>query len=221
MARPTLVQIAPNAGTSIGVTCLVGDLLIFVGFRDGSVTNPALPGGLTSIAAPDGTLCSSTIGWKRATTTTDSSGVFTNATDTLAIIIRNAEQVATPMLNVNGAGTTNTITFPAFTDAQLRGTGDWLITGVVCHRSIDCNLPAPAGATKVWTGDHAGADFGGYLITSDNAWPSTNVTNTGTALGWQSMMFAIKPSTARLNNYHAIKAGVDNAGQVSVVGGLR
>jgi hypothetical protein len=197
----------------------VGDLLLIFAFRDGSATNPTIPAGWTNVTNTfDGTLTSVSVGWKIATSASETSGTWTNATSLMVIVLRSVDALAPVITNATSAGTTNTTTFAALTDANLRGARGYYILAFIAHRSVDTNLDVAAltGATIIHSLLGATSDHAIYEMTSDDTWPSTNQTITGTAAAWQSMVLAIRPARLLMNNYQSISAGTANAGQMSV-----
>ena len=72
----------------------VGDLIIVWAWIE-SATNPTIPAGWTTITnTTDGTTCSISMGWKIATSSSETSGTWTNATSTGAAVYRGAASVS-------------------------------------------------------------------------------------------------------------------------------
>lgn len=164
-----------------------GDVAIVFAFRDGSVTNPTVPAGWTTITnTADGTTCSASIGWRRLVNGDTTTGTWTNATRVVVVVYRGCEPFITPVGGgANGAGTTNTVTYSAVT--MTRGDGTSWVVGLVGHRSVDTTIDSAAisGMTARTSGVDANAEAAAWDTNGGVAsWASTNQTITGTASGW-------------------------------------
>lgn len=199
-----------------------GDFLIIFAFRDGSVTNPTIPAGWTSITnTTDGTLCSVSAAWKRASTTAETSGTWTNATGLICHVYRGQLSAGTPIGTFSpAAGTTNTITYAAAANANPIGSSWYL--AFAAHRSIDTTIQSPPTNMSLTTNtvgaaaEYAGFDTNGLATVS---WPSTDVAISGTASGWQTMVIEIKAQGNTINNFafaSSINALSSNPGIISV-----
>lgn len=190
-------------------TFQAGDLIIIFAFRDGSTTNPTVPAGFTTITATtDGTTASVSAGWKLAASGADTSGTWTNTTGLVCVVLRNVATNKTPVGTFQpGAGTTNTINYPVLNPLKCPGTS-WVIA-FAGHRSIDTTIEtAPAGLvsqtnTVGATAEYAGFDSNGPI----SSWPSTNVTVTGTASGWQTMVLEVFAEQMNIQNYMGVDTG--------------
>ena len=166
-----------------------GDVAIVFAFRDGSATNPAVPGTFTNITnTTDGTSCSVSAGWRRLQGGDTTVGTWTNASRVSVLVVRGLLSSGTPVgAFAGGAGTTNTLTYPAlgtFTDAS----GASRVARFAGHRSTNQNLEAaPSGFANVSAASavdgtaETAAHRSNAAVASQS---STNVTLTGTASGW-------------------------------------
>lgn len=165
-----------------------GDIAIAFAFRDGSTTNPTIASGWTNLTnTTDGTLCSISVGWRRLINSDTATGTWTNASRMVVLVYRGCEPFITPCtLKTASAGTTNTVTYATATMTRSDGTS-W-ICAFCGHRSIDTTIEtAPSGMTNRQDGVDATAEAAGHDTNGGVAsWTSTNVTITGTALGWQT-----------------------------------
>ncbi len=216
-------RVAQNSAEATTVTIpaghQAGDLLIIFAFNDGSVTNPTIPAGWNNVTNTfDGTLCSVSVGWKIAASSSETSGTWTSATGLMVVVLRNTDDASPVMTNATSSGTSNTLTFAALTDSNLKGAHGFYLFAFVAHRSIDTNIDAapPSGMTNFLSALGATQDMAAHEAASDDSWASTNSSITGTASGWQSMVLAIRPARFKLNNYQHLSAGVGNAGVISV-----
>lgn len=190
----------------------IGDLIIIFAFRDGSTTNPTIPAGWTSITnTTDGTTCSVSAGWKIAASTSETSGTWTNASGLICVVYRGQLNTATPIGTfAPGAGTTNTVNYAARALAKSNVIGGSWWVAFAAHRSVDTTLESPPSGlslitnTAGATAEYAAFDSNG-IVTGN--WPSTNVSISGTASGWQTMVIEIKMQAHNINNYLSLKAG--------------
>ena len=224
MIEPVGYASAEAATVTIPSAAQPGDIVVIFAFNDGSVTNPTIPTGWTNITNTlDGTTCSASVGWK-VFATGDTSGTWTSATGLMCIVSRSADILAPIMTNATSTGTTNTVTFAALTNANLRGARGYHIFAFLAHRSTDTNINAapPTGMANVHSLLGATQDMAVHQATSDSEWASTNASITGTASGWISMVLAIRPARLNVRNYHGISSG-DNgvAGVISVTEKIR
>lgn len=223
----TLVGAASTEATTITIPegHAPGDLLLIFAFRDGSAVNPGVPAGWTTITATtDGTSCSISAGWKRATSSAETSGTWTNATGVVCHVYRGALSTGTPIGTFQSSnGTTNTVTYPAVTLAKNAGSDR--IAAFIGHRSTDTTIETPPTGmilqtnTVGATAEYAGFDTGNSPY--DANWPSTNVSISGTASGWVTMILEVFAEPWVIENYKSISARLGNTGIISVVEKLR
>ncbi len=172
----------------------IGDIIVIFAFRDGSATAPSLGAGYTTIATKAGTSCSHRIGYKIATSTSDASGTWSNASSLTCVVLRSSVYAIGGSLFIgsgfaSSAGTTNTLTFPTVTMDHADSTS--YVAGFIGHRSVDQAISThpPSGMTLITNSELTNAtcevcafDTNGTV----NSWTSTNVSVTGTASGWTS-----------------------------------
>lgn len=189
------------------VTHRIGDLFICMAFADGSTTNPTIgTAGWTTITnTTDGTSCSISAAWKVATTNAEASGTWTGATRLICGVWRNVLNTATPIGTfAAGAGTTNTVNYAARTLAASNVAGASWFAAFAAHRSTDTTLESPP-ANMTLRLDEVDANCEMALFDTNGPatgdWPSTNVTITGTASGWQTMVLEIKANSITNENY--------------------
>lgn len=164
-----------------------GDVAVCYAFRDGSTTNPTIPGTFQTITnTSDGTTCSASIGWRRLVEGDTTTGTWTNATRVVVVVYRGCEPFITPIGGgANNAGTTNTVNYAAVT--MTRGDGTSWVVGLVGHRSIDTTIDSTAisGMTQRGGGVDANAEAHAWDTNGGVAsWSSTNQGISGTASGW-------------------------------------
>lgn len=153
----------------------IGDLILIFAYRDGSNTVPTVPtaGGTVptwiQIGSSGGNTNSSRFHYATATATTTTSGTWTNATELICLVYRNATRGASA--GGSGAATT-TVNYPALT-LQRTDNSSWVV-GVAGHRTATNVDLAPTGMTnRAFAGtEAAGHDSNG----TRTSWTSTNVT---------------------------------------------
>lgn len=164
-----------------------GDLAIMFAFRDGSATNPTVASGWTTITnTTDGTSCSISVAWRRLRTG-DTAGTFTNASRCVCAVYRGAEPFVTPIGGVAaGAGTTNALSYTTITMSRTNSTS-WVV-GFGAHRSVDVNVETPPTGMTYRTGGVDATAEAQFHDTNGavNSWPTTAITGSGTASGWQT-----------------------------------
>src|ERR1044072_1815463 len=140
------VGAASAEGTTITIPSghRVGDVIIIWAFRDGSVTNPTVPAGWTSISATiDGTSCSASVGYKIATSNSETSGTWTNATGLVCMVYRGQliDTSASPWgSTASGNGTTNTVTYNGrgLANSGVIGSSWWI--AFASHVNVDTSI---------------------------------------------------------------------------------
>jgi len=206
ISRVGSASVADAATITIPAGHKVGDMMIVFAFRDGSVTNPTIPSGWTNITnTTDGTLCSVSMGYKRCTSTAETSGTWTNASGLVCIVYRGAISSATPFGTLSaGSGSTNTINYAARALAASGVVGSSWFIAFAGHGSQDTTIEtAPTGMTALTNAAGASVEVAGFdtngLATGN--WPSTNVSITGTATNWQTIVIEIKAQGVAFENY--------------------
>lgn len=164
------------------------DIAIVYAFRDGSTTNPAVPGTFTSITnTTDGTTCSISMGWRRLQSGDTTIGTWTNASRCSVVLYRGMKPSGTPVgaFAAGASSTSNTLDYPALTLTATNGTS-WVLRAAG-HRSTDQNLETPpSGYTN--RAAASGVDATAETAVHDTNGPvssvsADNVTLTGTSSG--------------------------------------
>lgn len=187
---------AEAASVTLG-THTTGDLILIFAYRDGSNTAPSLPAGYTTIEAGGANTNSIRAGFKVATSSSETSGTWTNATHVVAHVYRGVSTATVPVgAYIRSHGSSTSPSFGGITMQNTAGTS-W-IAGFVGCRSIDTTNIAEPAATMTNISSLLGA-------TSDIAYHDTNggvtsfSTDTvpvgGTASGWTTFVVEILDST--------------------------
>lgn len=184
-------------GTAVTVpTHEVGDLLLFWAFRDGSNSTPTVPVDITSLETNTSNSAGSAMGYKIADTTTETSGTWSNATETAVVVYRGVH-ATTPIGDTavaTGSGTV--ITFPALTLAEDDGTS-W-VAGLTFHRATDTALgTAPTGMTNFVNEQNGGDEVAGHdTDTGVTSWSEATASVGGTSTGWVGYTAEIRAPAA-------------------------
>lgn len=200
MAISLVGTATPGTNTCTIPAHSIGDLILIYSFRDGSNSTPTLPSGYTSLDTITSNSAGSIVGYKIATATNDTSGTWTNATQTNGVVYT-GNDTTTP---IGGhAITTNigtVVSYPALT--MTNGTGTSWVAGLAAHRSTNTTLETPpTGMTNriddVTTGEVVINDTNGGVT----SWSLQTVSVGGTSSGWggatvEILEAAAPPATA-------------------------
>lgn len=178
------------------------DAMLVYAFRDGSTTAPTIPAGWTSIRSNTGTLCSSVLCYKIASSGAETSGTWTNATALMVHVYRGVD--ALNPFGFGGAagvvantGTTSPSTYGS--TAVLARRSDQWFAAFQCHASIDTTTMnnAPTGYTNIINAQTGATN---NMVSFDTAAPtkvgfaSNTVAPGGTASNWLAIQVPIWPS---------------------------
>jgi len=183
--------------TSIPVGHVAGDLMLVFAFRVGVKTAPTLPSGWTSVGVNTGFASASVVAYKIATSATEVSGTWTNASGIVCHVYRGQKTGATPVINSSGAAATSTtVNYSGIVTMAEPGTS-WVVR-FAGHASNNTALEtAPsghtlrtntAGASSV---EVSGFDTNGSVATSSYA--SLGVS--GTSADWITKTIEILEGT--------------------------
>lgn len=233
---PSSVISRVGAGSAEATTITIpgtyqaGDIILIAAFRDGSTTNPSVPADWNTLTVTtDGTSCSASMGWKIATSGSETSGTWTNATGLMCHVYRGVDpispfgvQTATPTTSLTAnAGTTSPSTYGGTTGAAKgRMDNQWFVA-FQFHRSTDTTTMnnAPTGYINVINAQSGATQ---NMVSFDTNGPveagfaSNTVAPGGTASGWQTLQLPIYPPMYRSNNYQfarCVSEGVISLGE--------
>lgn len=170
----------------------VGDYIYAFAFRS-ALTAPTLGSGFTTIATNSASTSSFRAGCKVATTTTEVSGTWTNATSLTVEIYRGANATLTANCatvgmsigtTASGTGATSTINYPALTMSNTDGKS-WVI-GASGSSGATCTPSGMTSSQNQTTVNILNDTNGGV-----SAWSSTNCT--GTTGNWKSNVVELIP----------------------------
>ena len=180
----TLVGSAKGTNTATAPAHAIGDILVVCATRNASVTPPGVGSGFTSLGTKVQGTYSSVIGFKIATSTSDATGTWTNATETIVQVYRPTSGRTTGIgASASGGGTSSPAVYPALTLTGV-GTSSWVVFFGGAKGASTTIDNVPSGATlrqdEIGTGELAGFDTNGPVSSRS----SSNVTYTGTATDW-------------------------------------
>lgn len=182
----SLVGVATGTTTCTVPAHNVGDIIVIFAFRTASGTAPSLGSGYQSILTKaQGTTGSARVGFKIATSTSDASGTWTNASALVCHVYRSSNYATGSSLYVGGSAsagsTTSTVNFPALTLTHTDGTS-WALGFAGCSNTSESVATAPSGMTNQSHETAAASQAAGFDTNGTvSSWSSTNVTETGTA----------------------------------------
>lgn len=189
-----LVGTATASATTVTVPAhQAGDLILIWAMHGGAATVPSLPSGYISILTKaNGTTVDTRLGYKIATSSADTSGTWTNATELCCHVYRpGAGFVIGIGASASTTSTTNTVNYPAITLHDTSG-NSWVAGFAACGNTSETINTAPSGMTNESsivgaTYQAAGHDTEGGV----SSWSSTNATTTGTAVASVSCVVEI------------------------------
>lgn len=170
------------------------DLILGFAYVDGSDTAPSLPSGWSSItsASGSGTLNAGRIARKVASSASETTGTWTNATSVVFLVYRGVDP-STPIgaFSTKG-GTNNSFMYEALSMDVTTGTS-WVV-GVAGHREPGQSLDTPPSGLTLReevvdaTDQAVGVDTNGGVT----AFARHEVTLSGTAGAWRSFTIEIR-----------------------------
>lgn len=149
---------AAQANTVSIPTHQAGDLIVIFAFRDDSTTAPSVPAGFTSAGSNTGTVNSSIIGYKRATSSGETSGTWTNALGLVVHVYRGAFTSGPPIIRwAAQTGTANTINYSGITTMYESGGSSWVARFAGTSVTDNSIETAPTGHTNRASAGGSGA----------------------------------------------------------------
>lgn len=183
------------AATSITVpgTYNTGDYIVIMAFRNSSTAIPALGTGFTNLATGSGNTCGARLGYKIATSSSESSGTWTNGTLLMCQVYTGVTSIGTAVATMGNSSS------PSYAGLTLGNTSgsSWII-GMGGHRDPGANmLLPPTGMTNetginTGTSGHAGGhDTNGGV----SSWSTQVVAVGGTVAGWHTFTVELVDGT--------------------------
>lgn len=148
------INSATASATTVTIpTVAVGDLMLIFAHRT-TTTAPTLPTGWTNVANTSGNSNSMRVGYKFATSTSETSGTWTNATLLEVVIYRNVASIGASTCTSTATGTSANV--PALTLTKTDGTS-WVAGNISTNQTTSISTPTGTSlrATKTGTSDMA------------------------------------------------------------------
>lgn len=158
-------------------THAVGDYIVIVAMRS-AVTAPTLPAGYTTIATGSGNTNSYRVGYKIATSTTDASGTWTNASLLLCTVYHGVSGIGVSSAATHAAATTSAIPTLTLSNANAKS---WVVA-FAGHAATSTQGTPLAGATTSRVTQTSGTYNAGMFdtnagVSSFSATTSSNTTS--------------------------------------------
>lgn len=165
-----------SATTTVTVaTHAVGDYIVIVALRS-ATTAPTLPAGFTTIVTGSGNANSYRVGYKIATSTTDASGTWTNASLLICTVYSGVSNIGNSIAATKAAATTATIGAVTIANQNSRS---WVVA-FAGHAATSTQGTPLAGATTSRGTQTSGTYNGGMFDTNVgvNTFSATTSSNT-------------------------------------------
>lgn len=178
-----------GTNTSATTTCTVtahsiGDCILVLAARKGSNGTPTVPTGYTAIQSVTSNSAGSVMAYKIATSTSDASGTWSNATD-MVISVYTGTNTSAPIggSNVQTGTAATTITYPAV--IMTNSSGSSWVAGLGNTHSTNTTIgTAPTGMTNRGSENTNTTVSGNDTNGGVTSWSSTNQSIGGTAGQW-------------------------------------
>lgn len=134
------------ASTTVSIPAHVaGDLLLFFAYRSSSATVITVPGGVTSLSSVAANTNASAVGYKIASSSSETSGTWTNAESLIVVVYRGASGVGASSVVTNA---TTPFPYPSLTLNVTTGTS-WVVAAVGVRIDLSAPETPPSGMTNV------------------------------------------------------------------------
>lgn len=166
----------------------VNDLILIYAYNDAQTTAVTLPAGFVNVSGVVmGSFGYTRVGYKIATSTSETSGTWTNADHLIVLVFRGGtDTVVMPEFLSTTSATSTSVTYTAQPTGTFRdGASDVAMVGLVAQRNAANNLAqAPGAMTNILDG----GDGANYQVAAHwddartTAWASTSITVATSAL---------------------------------------
>ena len=198
MAISRISSATANTTTVTIGTHAANDLLLIFGYRDGNNAGPAIPAGWYQLFSGGGNSTGMTVGWKRATSSIETSGTWTTATTLHALVYRpGTDKIIVPKYYSGTSAVSVSVQVAAQTAGTFETNSDdlWLVA-FIAQRNSSNNLQSATwtGLSNV-TSSTDGATWQAVVndtnATRTTAWTAQTATVTNSA-GWQTRLFGLQ-----------------------------
>jgi hypothetical protein len=189
---------ATNNGTTVTIgTHAANDTVIVLAYRDNSATAPTVPAGWNYFQIGSGTTTFA-IGWKRATSASETSGTWTNATTLHALVYRGGtDTIVVPKFLSAATNTSTTIGINGQAGGSFEANDEetWLLA-FIAQRNSSNNLQSATwtGLTNVTSSTDGSA---WQAVANDSnadrttIWSTTNAAVTNSA-AWRTFLLTLQ-----------------------------
>jgi hypothetical protein len=193
------ISSATNNGTTVTIgTHAPNDLIVILSYRDNNNSGPTLPSGWYGIFSGGGNSTGMTVGWKRATTASETSGTWTNATSLHAIVYRpGTDKIVVPKYYSGASASSVSVQVASQPSGTFESNSDdlWLIA-FIAQRNSSNNLETATwtGLTNVTSSTDSSvwqAVVNDTNATRTTAWGSQTATVTNSA-SWQTRLIGLQ-----------------------------
>lgn len=205
-----------GTGSSVSIpTHAVDDLMIGFAFRAGNSTPPTIPAGWTTISTgDDGNNNSHSVAYKLATSTSDSSGTWTNASQMSVVVYRDVE-TADPIgaFAFNFANTTSV----TYGTVSMERSGDWIVGfGGIANSTQALETP-PSGMTNRTTFSGGGREIAVHDTNGPVSSFSDAVTTIASANRWSTVTVEIRGILVPISGTVNVTEAADTTGGTGVI----
>lgn len=131
----------------------VGDLIVIVAWNSNGSTAPTVPADFITSRTQTTTPWALSIGYRLATTTSTTSGTWTNATSVLVSVYRGAAAVGATI--GRSTGSTTTITWDSLTLLENSASTSWVAGAASVFNTISGQPNAPSGRTERYNNNYS------------------------------------------------------------------
>lgn len=187
-----------------------GDLLLIFAYRDGSSTAPSVGSGFSSVVGSGTSTNAYHLGAKIATSSSETSGTWTNATELVCVVYRNVDSL-TPITNGSGNLSNGSNTNCIFPIKDIKEHESWVVGfgGAVNTDATFSTPPTGMSLVQNQVGTNALAAAFDTNGRRSSPWPSTTLNIAGTAGLNVAVTAILIPARIRFNNYQSVAANSD------------
>ena len=193
------ISSATNNNTTVTIgTHAANDLVIIFAYRDNNNSGPTLPSGWHGVFSGGGNSTGMTVGWKRATTASETSGTWTSASALHAIVYRpGTDKIIVPKYYTGSSAISTAVQVSAQSSGTFETNSEdlWLVAFIAQRNSSNgLDTATWTGISNVTTSTDSStwqAVVNDTNATRTTAWQTQTVTVTNSA-GWQSRLFGLQ-----------------------------
>jgi surface protein len=182
---------AAEGGTSATLpTHAAGDLILGFAFRSGSTVATTLPSGWTSIATGAANSTYAEIAFKVATSSSETTGTWTNATRVVFLVYRNVEiaNITGTTLRSTDTGSSTTVSYNAVSAWRDLA---WTVA-FMGHRSTNNSAGTPTGLTARSSTNTSARMLGADSTAITTTWATTTASVGGSSSGWRTFVLRLR-----------------------------